>query len=276
MAGRKHHARGRRHPQANDAESADGTLWLYGLHAVRAALANPARRCHRLVLTNEAAGLVAPAREGLRPEISSREEIARLLPPGAVHQGAALAAEALPAPGLDDACAPAPGGAPGAAPEAAQVVLVLDRVSDPRNVGAILRSAAAFGARAVVVPERHSPKATGALAKAASGALETVPLVRVTNLARALDRLKELGYWCLGLDAEAEASLAEAAPRGHVALVLGAEGKGLRRLSAARCDLLARLPSGGGVPSLNVSAAAAVALYELTRERYRRPEPAPD
>ena len=268
MAGRKHHARGQRRPHAADAESGDNTVWLYGLHAVRAALANPARRCRRMVLTTEAAGLLAPAEEGLRPEISSREEIARLLPPGAVHQGAALAAEALPDPGLDDACAPVPGGA--------SVVLVLDRVSDPRNVGAILRNAAAFGARAVVVPERHSPKATGALAKAASGALETVPLVRVTNLARALDRLKDMGYWCLGLDAGAEASLAEAAPEGHVALVLGAEGKGLRRLSAARCDLLARLSSAAAGPSLNVSAAAAVALYELTRERYRRPESAPD
>lgn len=269
MAGRKYHTRGQRRPRAADAEGGENTVWLYGLHAVRAALANPARRCRRLVLTNEAAGLLAPAEEGPRPEISSRAEISRLLPPGAVHQGAALAAQALPVPGLDDACAPAPG-------DQNSVVLVLDRVSDPRNVGAILRSAAAFGARAVVVPERHSPKTTGVLAKAASGALETVPLVRVTNLARALDRLKELGYWCLGLAAEAGPSLAEAAPRGHVALVLGAEGQGLRRLSAARCDLMARLPSAASGPSLNVSAAAAVALYELTRERYRHPDSAPD
>jgi 23S rRNA (guanosine2251-2'-O)-methyltransferase len=259
MAERKHHARNRGRTAKADTEKGGEAVWLYGLHAVRAALANPARHCRRLVLTAEATHHFDAVEPGPKPEILSRDEIAHLLPAGAVHQGAALSATPLAAPRLDEACAPSP--------ERADMVLVLDQVSDPQNVGAILRSAAAFGARAVIVPERRSPKATGALAKAASGALETVPIVRVTNLARALDQLKGLGYWCVGLDAAATATLAEANPEGHVALVLGAEGAGLRRLSAERCDLLARLPISDAVPSLNVAAAAAVALYELTRGR---------
>ncbi len=238
-------------------------LWLYGLHAVRAALDNPARRCHRLVLTAEAArGLRTtapgpPPPAAPRPEIVARREIASLLPEGAVHQGIALAVAPLAPARLEASCGPRPG--------ARGVVVVLDRVSDPHNVGAVLRSAAAFRARAVVVPKRHSPPATGVLAKAASGALETVPLVRVANLARALDALKGMGYWCVGLEARAASALHEAGLTGDVALVLGAEGSGLRRLTAERCDLLARLPIADREDSLNVSAAAAVALYELVR-----------
>lgn len=192
------------------------------------------------------------------PEILDRTQFAMLLPGDAVHQGMALAAEPLPARDLDDVL----DGMADAAPP--HVVVLLDQVTDPHNVGAILRSAAAFAARAVVITEHGAPPVTGALAKAASGALEAVPLIRVTNLARTLDRLKEAGFWCLGLDETAEKSIAEIDAGARIALVLGAEGVGLRRLTRERCDFIARLPTRGALSSLNVSNAAAIALYALT------------
>ncbi len=242
--------------------------WLYGKHAVAAALANPARRVRRLVALPEAAPelrlLAAAAAARLppgAPEILDRRGFDQLLPQGAVHQGMALAAEPLPVRDIDDVL---DGISEAQGP---QIVVLLDQVSDPHNIGAILRSAAAFAARAVVTPEHGAPPVTGALAKAASGALEAVPLLRVTNLARTLDRLKEAGFWCLGLEEGAEKTLAEIDAGNRIALVLGAEGTGLRRLTRERCDLLARLPTRGEPASLNVSNAAAIALYELTRPR---------
>jgi 23S rRNA (guanosine2251-2'-O)-methyltransferase len=244
----------------------DPGSWLYGRHAVAAALANPARRIRRLIALPESAGelraLAAGAAASLppgAPEILDRRGFQQLLPAAAVHQGMAAAAEPLPARDIDDVL-------DGISESAGtEVILLLDQVTDPHNIGAILRSAAAFAARAVVLPEHGAPPVTGALAKAASGALETVPLLRVTNLARTLDRLKEAGFWCLGLAEDAEKSLAELNPGSRVALVLGAEGTGLRRLTRERCDLLARLATRGEPASLNVSNAAAIALYELTR-----------
>ena len=232
-------------------------MWLFGLHAVAAALANPRRRCRRLVATAAATRLLhsrlgAPPRDPA-VDIADGKGIADLLPAGAVHQGIAVLAEPLPGVRLDEACS-----GDGA-------VVVLDRASDPRNVGAVLRSAAAFGAAAVVIPKRHAPEATGVLAKAASGALETVPLVRVANLSRALDELKGCGLWCVGLDATAEQDLAAAGLGARTALVLGAEGTGLRRLTRQACDGLARIPTRRELASLNVAAAAAIALYEVTR-----------
>ena len=240
--------------------------WLYGVHAVLAALGNPRRPVRRLVLTAEAlrthAAAVATAR-ARRPlpgeEVAERAELERMLPPGAVHQGIAVLVEHLEGLGIEDVARMAEG-------RARSVVMVLDQVTDPHNVGAILRSAAAFGALAVVVPDRHSPEETGALAKAASGALEVVPLVRVTNMARALDALQQASFWTAGLDGAAPVTLAEAGLSGKVALVLGAEGEGLRRLTREHCDHLVKLPMTGLVESLNVSNAAAVALYELTRQ----------
>jgi 23S rRNA (guanosine2251-2'-O)-methyltransferase len=227
---------------------------------VQAALANLDRPVRRLWATAEAAPLLAAAAaaRGLTVEPADRAALDALLPPGAVHQGLALEVGPLPAPDIAD-LSPPPGGA-------SAVVVVLDQVSDPHNVGAILRTAAAFGALAVVTQDRHAPSETGALAKAASGALERVPLIRVPNLARALDALRDRGFWSVGLDAGAPVTVAGAGLSGALALVLGAEGSGLRRLTREHCDHLARLPMmPDGVESLNVSNACAVALYELRR-----------
>jgi 23S rRNA (guanosine2251-2'-O)-methyltransferase len=144
-------------------------------------------------------------------------------------------------------------------------VVVLDQASDPRNVGAVIRSAAAFGARAVVVQERHSPEATGALAKAASGALEFLPVIRVTNIARSLETMKQARFWCLALDASASRTVADVRPASRLAIVIGAEGKGLRRLVQASCDESVRIPISNAIESLNVSVAAAIVLYEFTK-----------
>lgn len=233
-----------------------GSGWIYGLHAVSAALNNPARRIRRLVATAEATDRLLQAVPQARPERVDRQAIDALLPPGAVHQGAALLADPLEQPALEEIIDRA---------SEESLVVLLDQVTDPHNIGAVLRSAAAFGALAVVQTERGAPGATGIVAKTASGALEVVPLVTVTNLARGLDKLHRAGFWRIGLAGEAERTLAEVAPSGRTALVLGAEGKGLRRLSREHCDLLARLPTRPPVASLNISNAAAVALYELNR-----------
>lgn len=242
-------------------------LWLYGVHAVLAALVNKDRKIRRLMLTAEAlrshAAAIQRAR-ALRPlpgeETTERQELDRLLPPGAVHQGIAVLAEHLDSPGIEDI-------ARLAQHRDHAVVMVLDQVTDPHNVGAILRSAAAFGALAVVVTDRHSPEETGTLAKSASGALEVMPLVRVTNMVRALEQLKEAGFWTAGLAGEATQTLAQAKLSGKIALVMGAEGEGLRRLTREHCDHLVKLPMSPLVESLNVSNAAAISLYELARDQ---------
>ncbi len=237
--------------------------WLYGRHAVLAALENPRRRGDRLLLTAEAARrheaqlkpLLGGARRELVHDTATRDELGAQLPETAVHQGLAFRVWPLAQP---DWAALEPGPGDGRA-----VVVALDQVTDPQNVGAVLRSAAAFGALAVITTARHAPPESGALAKAASGALETVPYLQVGNLARALDRFKAEGFWTLGLAGEADGALAECDPGPRVVLVLGAEGSGLRRLTRERCDLLARLPTRPPIDQLNISSAAAVALYEL-------------
>lgn len=237
-------------------------LWLYGRHAVEAALANPRRSCHRLLAVPEALERLGARSErpGLDVVVVERAELERRFGPDAVHQGLALSVAPLPRLDLERTCALEPG---------LNLVLVLDRISDPHNLGAILRSAAAFEARAVVVPERHSAEQGGATAKAASGALDLVPVVEVTNLARALDALAALGYWRLGLDGGAPQTIDEVPEIENLVLVLGAEGTGLRRLVAAHCDLSVRLPIAPAMESLNVSVAAGIALYALARARGR-------
>ncbi|MGE5536996.1 MAG: 23S rRNA (guanosine(2251)-2'-O)-methyltransferase RlmB [Gemmatimonas sp.] len=222
-----------------------------------AALANERRTIRRFLLARgEESGL--PADLPIRPEIVDRDTISHTLPDGAVHQGFAALAEPLPESGLSDILTAAEG-------RERAIVLALDQVTDPQNVGAIVRSAAALGAIGVVMTEAHAPSSEGALAKAASGALERVPLARVPNLVGAFEKLKAEGFWIAGLEAGAPKTLAEANLSGRIVLVLGAEGTGLRRLTRERCDWLVRIPLSGAVESLNVSAAAACALYELAR-----------
>jgi 23S rRNA (guanosine2251-2'-O)-methyltransferase len=237
--------------------------WIYGLHAVQAALANPRRKIRRAVLTHRAAEIIGDTLLGrVRVEPADMEAIARLLPPGAVHQGAALDCEPLPASTLDAVLAAPRSSDPKGG---RRIVLVLDQISDPHNVGAILRTAAAFGVTALVVQDRHAPPQSGALAKAASGALETVPYVEVVNIARALDELAERGFWRIALAGDGAMSLAEAVPAGDVVLVMGSEGDGIRRLVRERCEAAAYIPIDKAMESLNVSNAAAIALYELRR-----------
>jgi 23S rRNA (guanosine2251-2'-O)-methyltransferase len=239
------------------------TVWLFGLHAVRDALMNPARARRSLVVTPNAAARLADAiaASGMTPRIADPRRFDAPLEAQSVHQGAALEVAPLAWGSVSEVCAPA-GGTP--------VALLLDRVTDPHNAGAILRSAEVFGARAVIAPRRHAAPETGALAKAASGALERQPYLRVPNLAGAMGALRDMGYVLVGLDgvAEAEIGPALAGLAGRpLALALGAEGPGLRALTGRLCDLHARIPAAGGFGSLNVSNAAAVALYAAAQAR---------
>ena len=228
---------------------------MYGWHPVTAALKNPARRLRKLLTTENAARRLSE--EGIsakiNPEVVRPSAIAERLLPDAVHQGLYLETDPLPSPAIEDL--PAKG-----------IVLVLDQITDPHNVGAIFRSAAAFSASAIVMTQRHSPDATGALAKAASGALEYVPFINVQNLARGLTALKQSGFLVVGLDSSGDTDLASLTLRAPLALVLGAEGKGLRQLTKATCDHVARIELPGQIKSFNVSNAAALGLYVASRK----------
>jgi 23S rRNA (guanosine2251-2'-O)-methyltransferase len=227
---------------------------MWGRHAVEAALNNPERHHHKLWATREGiASLDGELPADFPVEYADVADLGRLVARDAPHQGLVLECEPLDDLHLDEVLSG----------EAARPIVVLDQVTDPHNVGAILRSAAAFGAAALVTQDRHAPPESGALAKAASGALEFVPWVRVVNLARALEEIAEAGYWRIGLAGDADTQFAQALAAGPVALVLGAEGEGLRHNIAAHCDALARLPIGEAMESLNVSNAAAIALYAV-------------
>ncbi|MFW7269442.1 TrmH family RNA methyltransferase [Gluconacetobacter sp. Hr-1-5] len=235
-----------------------GTYWLYGLHPALAALANPERRIRQILTTEEGEAALRQRLEAplpMQPQRADRTRFEALCGRDAVHQGVAILTDILSPLAIEDAV------------ERPGPLLLLDQVTDPRNVGAILRSAAAFGAAAVVVMDRNAPDETGALAKAASGALDVVPLVRVVNLARTLDLLKERNFWVVGLDAGGGVLDGGTFGQRRAALVLGAEGDGLRRLTREHCDEIAGLAMPGDMESLNVSNAAAVALYEVTRRR---------
>ena len=242
---------GRLPPRRDRDGSLDGgPVILYGWHTVTAALANPQRRMRKLLLTENAARRLADDNIDTRvtPEIVRSQLIDQRLGPDAVHQGLLAEADPLPSPGIETLAQEG-------------IVLVLDQITDPHNVGAILRSAAAFAVKAIVTTARHSPEATGVLAKSASGALELVPVITVPNLARALNELNDQGFMTVGLDSEGRQALDAVILRQPLALVLGAEGKGLRQLTRDTCSVVARLDMPGEIKSLNVSNAAVLALY---------------
>ena len=229
--------------------------WIWGQHAVEAVLRNPDRPMpERLLATAVREAALTRLRPGVAATICDNSQIAHALPQGAAHQGCALRTPPLEGVSLEEVSVGDYG-----------FLLMLDQVTDPQNVGAILRSAAAFGARGVIVQDRHAPPLGGALAKAAAGALEQVAVVRATNLSRALESLSDKGWRTVGLAGEASLDLADALDGAPTVLVLGSEGEGLRRLVAEHCDVLARIPMPGGFDSLNVSAAAAVSLYAASR-----------
>lgn len=230
-------------------------VWLYGYHPVTAALSNPERTVIRLLMTKDtAAELTFSFGKELTYESVTRADLESLLPKGAVHQGIAAFVSTLPEFYVEDL-----------PDKDKSIVVLLDQVTDPHNVGAILRSAAAFDADAVLITERNAPEATGVLAKSASGSLELVPLITVSNLARTMKELKDRGYWCVGMDGSADKTLKEADLPQKVVLVMGSEGYGLRRLTAENCDFIVKLPISKRVESLNVSNAAAIALYDLSQ-----------
>jgi 23S rRNA (guanosine2251-2'-O)-methyltransferase len=252
-------------PRRTGKPNAADESWFYGDHAVFAALANPQRKLKRLLITkSKISGLDADRRTLVETtgqfEIVDKDTISAVLLDNAVHQGIAVLPFPLADLTIDDLS--------DIDSQTSETVAVLDQVTDPHNVGAILRSAAAFNIKAVIVPDRHSPPTTGVLARSASGAVETVPIIRVGNLSRALDQLADKGFWRIGLDGYAETLLETVSgDLKKVAIVLGSEGKGLRQLTSQKCDLLAKLPISPGIESLNVSNAAAIAFYELARTR---------
>ena len=236
---------------------ADGFVW--GRHPVLAALANPARKgMGRLLATADRAAEIERenAANGHQVEVIDSLALERMLPAGAVHQGLAFKVQPLEGVALEDFAEPAKG-----------IIVMLDQLTDPQNVGAIFRSALAFGARGIVVQDRHSPVLAGALAKAAAGATERLSCARVTNLTRALETLADLGWRAVGLDGSSDETLEEALDDRPTVLVMGSEGDGIRHLVAEHCDVLAKIPMPGGFESLNVSNAAAVALYEASRKQ---------
>jgi 23S rRNA (guanosine2251-2'-O)-methyltransferase len=233
-------------------------VWLYGIHACKMALENPRRQIISILMTNEGiSDKVFDKSNGgkyqSKVKITDRERLESLLPPGAVHQGIAIQVAPLPHLSIHDLNANS---------ALNQRVVVLDQVNDPHNVGAILRSAAVFGASAVILTDRNAPPETGVLAKSASGALELIPLIRVTNLANALKELKGIGFWCVGFAEGGNQSLGQVDLKGKIALVMGAEGDGMRRLTKELCDFNVYLPVAATFSTLNVSNAAAIALYE--------------
>jgi 23S rRNA (guanosine2251-2'-O)-methyltransferase len=231
---------------------AEGPVIIYGWHSALAALQNPRRQIRKVLATRNALARLSDAGVAGLPEPVEARDIERALGGQAVHQGIAVVSDPLPEPELEDLAQ-------------ARLVVVLDQVTDPHNVGAVIRSAAAFGAAAVILTERHGPADSGALAKSASGGLEHLALVRVKNLARALHEMGEMGFRRVGLDSAHAEHLAPPPPGERTAIVLGAEGKGLRRLTREHCDRLVRLDVPGPIVSLNVSNAAALALYVLTQ-----------
>lgn len=274
MAKRRKPHRNERHTDGElvkNPPSRGGNPLLYGVHTCIAALANPAREVRRVIMATQSADdLEVPVCDAAnaavdlggapRPSIEFRDrrELDALLPRDAVHQGICVDVGPLPLPVIEDVIEDAKG-------LDTACVVILDQATDPRNIGAVMRTAAAFGAMAVIVQDKHAPDITGAMAKAASGAVERLPLVRATNLARTLGQLKDAEFWCVGFDGHATDYLSAKTLQGRNAIVLGAEGAGLRRLTRETCDLLVKIPMSDAVESFNLSNAAAIALYQFAQ-----------
>ncbi|WP_269713724.1 23S rRNA (guanosine(2251)-2'-O)-methyltransferase RlmB [Caulobacter sp. NIBR2454] len=238
-------------------ESAPTSDWLWGFHAIEGALNNPARPAPKRVLATPDRAKRLTEEYGVKGvEIVDAALITRQLPQGAVHQGMAMRIDP-----------PSPLSVAELGENPAGVIVMLDQITDPQNVGAIFRSAAAFGARGIILQDRHSPALAGGVAKAAVGAIDRLPHVLAVNLSRALEQLADLGWRAVGLDGSATQTLDQVLDGAPTVLVMGSEGDGIRRLVAEHCDVLAKIPMPGGMESLNVSAAAAVALYEVSRPR---------
>lgn len=237
----------------------DGKVVLFGTHSVEAALKNEGRKIHRVLALRDRSSEfeVLASDRGIHIEITDRDNLMTLLPPGAVHQGIAAVVSPLPILHLDDFCEELGENA---------LVVILDQVTDPHNVGAVLRSAGAFGASGLLMTERNAPPLSGVLAKSASGALEIVPVIQVVNLSQTLATLKEHGFWCYGLAEQGEQTLDKLKLNGRIALVFGSEGSGMRRLTREGCDVLVRLPTSEQFSTLNISNAAAISMYEVFRQ----------
>ena len=241
--------------QSSDSNSSQ--LIIYGRHAVLAALTNPRRQIKKLLCTKETAPEIRAAK--IQPQIVDRKEIDKLLPQDAVHQGFALFCNRLQNTPLEDIL------------ETSQTkdkchVLILDQVTDPQNIGAIIRSAVAFNTLALILQDKNSPIESGAMDKAAAGMIEHLPIVRVTNLSRAIEQLKDSGFWTVGMDGYAQTTIDKLNKSGKTAIIMGSEGKGMRRLVEESCDISVKLPISPLTESLNVSTAAAIALYEINKE----------
>ncbi len=254
-------SRGEKTPKRRD------RVWIFGIHAVLAAVANPKRDIARINISEQTMQVLgrrladaerASGRSRPAPGIVDRRDIGQLLPPGAVHQGVAAQVSPLAGISMEKICADC-------IDADNALVVILDKVTDPHNIGAVLRSCAAFGAAALILQNRHAPETTGTMAKSASGALETVPIARVANIANAMRQLKKSGFWCTGLDLSAKQAIARPETPTKTALVLGSEGEGMRRLVRETCDILVQIPTLETQTSLNLSNAAAIALYEITR-----------
>ncbi len=231
---------------------------LYGRHAVMAALENPARKIHKLVCTSDNAVSLRAKYPNLNIVIADKKDIDKLVPADAVHQGFVLYCSELDNLSIEELCTMT-------ANDKKCNVLILDQVTDPQNIGAIIRSCAAFGTKALIVQDKNSPTESGAMAKAAAGTMEFLPIVRVTNLARAIETLKKNGFWVVGMDGYAKDNVDKIDKNAKLAVIMGSEGSGMRRLIEESCDITVRLPINEKVESLNVSTAAAVVLYELSK-----------
>ena len=235
--------------------SSNGQVWLYGIHTVKAALSNPNRKKYRLLINETSTHLLSINKQQIPTEFVPRHKIDSILPSDSVHQGIALLVAPLKYKTLDYIYKITDENA---------LIVILDQISDPRNIGAILRSASAFNVTCAIIPNKYTPEMTHTLAKSASGALDQIPIVNTNNISRAIDALKRTEFWVMGLDSGSKQVLSETNISGKIALVLGAEGSGLRRLTKEKCDFLINIPVNPRIGSLNVSASAAIAFYAIS------------